>query len=415
MAVIKRWEKELDKPVVELMNRAVVMFSCQTAVGTTINLQALDTLAIDGKKLEQDLKAGLIEKYGCDPGQTDTLASRLRTMGYPLNRQTKTGKDALTKEALNELGLYDIIEWRQAQKLDSSFVGKIKSLIRSDGRLPHHQKVMEAKTGRTSMSDFNWQQAGRKGPTKGLLISQFPGGIIGSVDLAQAELRVACLLSGDLDMMEWLLMTDAHRFNAAMAFGVKFEDVTDEQRTDAKTVVFRLIYGGSAITDGQKIVEKYLRSRFKKFFQWFERTRKEAMSECEITDYFGKTCGLAQILDWRGKWAVGRAGVNSPIQGLASHIAIHITVKIWELFREYGLQSLVLFGVHDSIVMDIHPEEKDIVVSIVKQAFRSVMDTLIGQLALAKRLPISGELQFGSSWADTKNGDKILCSSLEVV
>ena len=410
--LFKRWESELDKPVVELMNRAVVMAACQTHKGSAIDLQALDTLAISGKVAEQELRQVLIDRYGCEP-TNDNLVDALNAKGYSLTKKTKGGKEALDDTVLEELGLTDILDWRHAAKLDSSFIGKMKSLIRPDGMMPHEQKMMNAKTGRSTMKDYNWQQVPRKGPVKGLLVSRFEGGLIGSVDLSQAELRVACYLSGDEAMAEWLQMTDAHRFNASMAFNVPFDEVTDEQRTDAKSVVFRLLYGGSAITDGQKRVEQYLRGAFKKFFQWHARTVREATTNLSITDYFGKTCGLKQIKDQRGKWAVGRAGVNSPIQGLASHLSIHITVNMWELFRKHKLQSLVLMGIHDSVILDVHPDEVDIVTKITQQAFRSVFtETPIGKIPMASKLPMTGELLYGVSWADTKNGTKILCSTL---
>ncbi len=197
-----------------------------------------------------------------------------------------------------------------------------------------------------------------------------------------------------------------------MAFNVPFDEVTDEQRTDAKTVVFRLIFGGSAITEGQKVVEAYLRKEFKKFFRWSDSIKKEGMSNLEVTDLFGKTCGLKEILDNRGKWAVGRSAINSPIQGLASHCAIYITVRIWELFRECYMQSLVLFGVHDSIVCDCHPNEKELLIKATQQAFKDLFSWGLKDIPMAHKLPLEGELQFGKSLADTKNGEKIKCSTL---
>ncbi len=388
------------------------MFTCQRYKGSAIDLEVLDNIAIEGHKLAVRLKEELDIKYAVDIASNDLLTARLTELGYRLGKKTKTGKLSIDDEVLEEQDLLDILEWRKAQKLDSSFVGKIKNLIRPDGFLPHEQKAMAAKTGRTTMTNYNHQQSGRRGPVKGLLISRFEGGEISSVDLAQNELRTSCYISEDEVMREWLEKTDAHRFNASMAFNVPFDEVTDEQRTDAKTVVFRLIFGGSAITEGQKVVEAYLRKEFKKFFRWSDSIKREGMSNLEVTDLFGKTCGLKEILDNRGKWAVGRSAINSPIQGLASHCAIYITVRIWELFRECDMQSLVLFGVHDSIVCDCHPNEKELLIKATQQAFKDLFSWGLKDIPMAHKLPLEGELQFGKSLADTKNGEKIKCSTL---
>jgi len=406
------WEQETEKPVVQLFNKAVVMACEQTLAGSMLDGAALDRLAEDGARLAAELRAQLTEKYGVDPGQQEQLCAVLREAGYPLSKKTESGKDALTAEVLEELGLYDILEWRKAMKLDSAFVGKMRKLVRPDGTLPHHQVMLGADTGRSTMHDFNWQQAGRKGPVKGLLVSRFPGGKIGAVDLAQAELRVGCIVSGDEVMAEWLRQKDAHRVNAANAFGVAFEDVTEDQRNAAKTIVFRLMYGGSSVTDAQKRVEKYLRATFKKLFAKLERDGRKAMEEKRIVDYYGKVRNLAAVWDNRGKWGCRRAGINSPIQGLASHIALTITLRVWELFRELRLQSLVLFGVHDSIVMDLHPDEIEKATWCVQQAFRDLLKTPLARLPLVHSLPIEGDLQIAESWAATKDAPKIPCSSL---
>lgn len=410
--LFKLWEKEGAKPVVKLFEKAIVMASEQSKAGSQLNLERLDTLADDGAKLAARLKVELTEKYGVDPGQQAEFTQALRDLGYVFKKKTVTGMDALTAEVLDELQLLDVLEWRKAMKLDSAFVGKMKKLLRADGTLPHRQVMLGADTGRTTMKDFNWQQAGRKGPVKGLLVSRFEGGKIGAVDLAQAELRVGCIVSEDDLMRAWLKQKDAHRVNAANAFNVAFEDVTEDMRNDAKTIVFRLMYGGSSTTDGQKRVEKYLRSQFRRLFRKLDQDGQKAMADRRITDAYGKTRNLAGVWDNRGKWGCKRAGVNSPIQGLASHVAIEITLRIWELFRECGLRSLVLFGVHDSIVMDIHPDEEATVVALVQQAFRDLMKTPFADLPMAKMLPMEGDLQLGHSWSDTKDAPKIPCSSL---
>lgn len=425
--LFKLWHKDLEKPVVEVMNRAVSMFVEQTINGSKIDVEQLDAIADSMLANAHQAHAELTAKYGCDPNQIEAFANRLVELGYKLTAKTKTGRDQLTDDVLDSVGLQDVLDYRQTNKLAGSLTKNIRALLRPDGTLPHTQKCMEAKTGRTSMSDYNWQQADRKGVQKSLLISRFPKqtlfnsetqqweevlGKIAAVDLAQAELRWACYLSDDDVMRQWLTMTDAHRFNASMAFNVPFEEVTDEQRSDAKIVVFRLCYGGRAITEGQKVVEAYLRSRFKKLFKWIDAQSKWGQNNPTVTDSWDKTTGLLETLDYAKKWACGRAAINYPVQGAASHCAIWITCRIWELFRERRLRSLVLMGIHDAIIMDVHPEEIEQVTECVKQAFLDMGAVLVLKYPMAKKLALQGSLQFADNWFATKKGTEILCSTL---
>lgn len=409
----KLWQSECSRPVVEIMDRAIVMACEQSLAGSFLDASRLDTLAIDGAAHVVHLRAELEAKYGCDPGQTDVLTSKLREMGYPLSKQTKTGKDALTAEVLEEHGLIDILEFRRAMKLDSAFVGKLKVLLRPNCTLPHRQTILGAKTGRTTMTEFNWQQMPKKGPGKTLLVSRYKGGKIGNVDLKQAEVRVACWYAVDQVLAKALVSGDMHRENAARGFKKPAEAVTDDERFQAKALIFRSIFGGGPTNDQQKRVHEYMVKEFSKLFAWIDRQKKIGQTQYQVTDLLGKVTNMLDKFDYAGKWACGRLGINAPVQGTSSHVAIWLTVRCWELFREMSLKSLVLFGVHDSITFDIHPEEENMVIAAVQQAFRDLNGSVFAVLfPMMTTLPMEGELQLGNSWADCKNGVVHLCSSL---
>lgn len=408
----KLFEKDGDRLVVQIMERAAVMCAEQSYEGSQIDMSKLDTLLEDSKKALTALEITIHEKYGVNPGQTDELIKVLESQGYKFTKKTKTGKDSLTAEVLLEHGLEDLYDWRQVQKFDSAFIGKMRLMIRPNGRLPHYQSMMAADTGRSSCKYFNYQQMPRKGPGKSLLISRFKGGVIAQVDLSQAELRVAAYLSGDSKFAAVLMMKDAHRYNASLAFGVPFDEVTDEQRSAAKTVVFRLIYGGRPVTAAHKRVAEYLKREFPVLMAWIDRCGKQAMRDNKVTDPFGKTRNLLDVLSYRGRWGVARAGINSPVQGVASHCAIYLMLRIWEMFKEYGAYSKALIGIHDSTVIDVHPDEVDLVEWIVGQAYRDLYVLIRGMFPLAKTLPLTGDYQLGTgSWADTKKAPVIVMST----
>lgn len=409
--LFKLWRNENTQSV-ELYEKCSTMMTEQSVAGTAIDMSMLDTIAVEGKQLEQELKAALTEKYGCDPG-SDDLIPALESKGHKFGSFTKTGAVSLTAAVLESMGLDDIIEWRKAQKLDSAFVGKIKDLLRPDNTLPHHQKLCEADTGRTSMTSFNWQQAGRKGPVRKLLVSRFEGGSVASADLSQAELRGACYGANDAVFAAALNAKDMHRENAALAFNKLPDDISDDERTDAKTVVFRLIFGGSAQNDGQRAVEASFKQRFPKLMKWLDAQKSTAERLGQCVSAWGKVRKLDEVLDYRGRWAVGRAGVNAPIQGIASDFALWLTVRVWELMRSNGLKSLVLMGIHDAVLFDIFPGEYETVAQLLRVAFAQLGALLRQQFPIASVLPITAEMQVADNWADTKSGEKLMFSTNE--
>lgn len=411
----KLFDKDGERLVVQIMERAIVMCADQSAEGSQIDMTRLDTLLEDSQKTLHALELTIKSKYGVNPGQVDELIKVLESQGYKFTKKTKTGKDSLTADVLLEHGLEDLYDWRQVQKFDSAFIGKMRTMIRPNGRLPHYQSMMAADTGRSTCKYFNYQQMPRKGPGKSLLISRYKGGKIAQVDLSQAELRIAAYLSGDSKFAAVLMLKDAHRYNASLAFNVPFDEVTDEQRNAAKTVVFRLIYGGQPVTEAHKRVAAYLKQEFPVLMAWIESSGKLAMKHNSVTDPFGKTRNLLDILSYRGRWGVRRAGINSPVQGVASHCAIYLMLRIWEMLGDNMALSKVLIGIHDSTVIDVHPDEEQLVEGIVGQAFRDLYCLIKPMFPLAKTLPLTGDYQLAvggtHSWADTKKAPVVIMST----
>lgn len=408
--------KEYNSPVIELMEQAIVMAADQTSKGSKIDEQLLSSLDSEIVKARDALEIKLTEDYGVHPGKTQELVNVLKDRGYRLFKFTEGGNYALDEEVLTELNLHDILEYRKLVKMSTSFVGKISSLLRVGGYLPHSQNMLGADTGRSTMSNFNWQQAGKKGPVKRLLVSRFEDGFIGNVDLSAAELITAAYVSNDKVFANVLMDSDPHTANAARAFNITKEEVRkDVERKETKTITFRILYGGSAENDEQERVKSYFSKEFTVLMKWLSRVKYGSIENKYVVDSWGKKRNLEAVYDYRGKWGVGRAGVNSPIQGSASHIAICISLTLYKLFKKHNLKSIVLFGVHDSTVTDIHPDEVDIVIELHKQAFKTVGIILMDMYKLASTLPLKGELLIGKSWAHVEELNEYFDKSIEKV
>lgn len=404
--LMRKFKQYDTLPVVKLFEECIVMAADQTINGSYIDIDALNTIETDSKSTVARLESELTLKYGVHPNKNDELIPSLQAKGYKFTKRTKGGdKYALDEEVLEEFQLLDILEYRKAAKLDSAFVGKLKALIRPNNTMPHIQSLLAATTGRSTMSRFNWQQAGKKGPVKGLLISRHKDGFIFNVDLQGAELNVAAYISNDRKFAKALLLNDMHSVNASKAFEIPLEMVRKPyERHETKTFTFRAIYLGRPQNDMQQRVYDFLKTEYKVLFDCLEDMRQQSMRDNKITDYYGKTNNLLDILDYRNKWAVGRSGANSPIQGLSSHIAFEITLYIWK--RLINMRSLCLFGVHDSVVLDVHPDEFDEVIQIVKDAFTNLWNTIIKDLPLFKHLPMKGDLVIARSWGQSEESNE---------
>lgn len=420
----EKWKK-FQPPIVILAEYCQSMLVDQSLTGSKIDRPKL-------AKVDEELPAHIAElreeitKQFADPEDKEAFGKALRKAGYAVGK-TATGQYSIKKQDLRDWGLEDCAQYIEAKKLLSSFVNTINGLILDNDILPHTQSMLICRSGRTSMKDYNWQQTGRKGPIRQLLISRFENGYIGSVDLSQAELRVAALISNDEPFAKVLMSRDAHQYNASMAFNVPIDQVTDEQRTDAKTVVFRALYGGQPQNEGQQQVKNYLDREFEDLAEWSHNIKKEAASKLKIVDIWGKVTNLEDLYNpeyrYNGIGRVKRTGLNGPIQGIASHTSMYIQFYCWKYFKKRKLQSLVLFGNHDATLMDIHPYEVGAVCEIVQESFWSLEKTPIAKFPLFNNpLPITGELLIGKNWSllkmpkpgkeSTLSFEPLICSSL---
>lgn len=394
-------------PVVQLFEKCAVMAADQTYNGSMIDQEKLKTIESDLGIEVQKQEQALTEKYGVNPNSNDELVDALIEKGYKLTKKTKSGKKmALDEEVLENLGLADILEYRKTSKLHGTFLKKLNRLMRDNGTLPHQQSLLAARSGRSTMSEDNLQQWPKEGPVKPLLVSRFPGGYIANVDLQGAELNAVAYLANSKKFARILATKDAHSINAAKAFDIPIEQVRKPvERHVTKTTTFKIIYGGFPRTDQEKRVHEFLKSEYPEIFRLLDGFGKESMDNKRIADeLYGKVNNLLDIFVYRGKWGVKRAGLNSPIQGLSSHIAFEITYYIWR--HLINLRSLCLFGVHDSVVIDIHPDELDTVIDIVKDAFKNIWNTPLARLPIFKMLPLRGDLIIGTSWGNCEESNE---------
>lgn len=369
--------------------------------GLRAQLQALSFPDLNPSS-DQQVSAWLLD-HGCSPEAT-TPSGRMSVSADSLMKMLE---QTLTEEVRSFVSL--VIEYRALRKVASGFVDNYTRLMDESSFLHPRLLLHGARTGRLSSSDPNIQQVPRSGPVKTLFISRWPGGQIGLIDLSQAELRCAALLSGDQDLRNSLLEADPHRHNASRLYGKPPDQVTAVERKKSKAITFGVLYGGSPeglasrtsfhvneVREAQSLFSK----AFPVLMDWLKKVETDGMRKLSITTLLGRTRELESVLASEGERGARRKCANTHIQSLASDINLMIARLVSRQLRDRGLKSLFMFLVHDSILLDVHPDEIEAVAEVVREAYKEfASDSPLESLELWGRLPIIGELIIGPSWA----------------
>lgn len=340
------------------------------------------------------------------------VAPVLKALGVPLHTKTNTGHYSVSEPVLREFqGKHQLVDALLTHRdivKESSFLVSYRDFGKFDGYLHPRLSLTGTQTGRLSCSDPNLQQVPRVGPIKLLFRSRFREGYIGLIDLAQAELRVAALLSNDDLFTEALLRDDVHRFIASKIYQLPEEEISPFQRKKSKGVTFGLLYGGSptGLAERVGVEESEVRKIVKDFFglfpklgQYIEDQKLLTINTGESSTVLGRIRRLDAIIEMEGEHSAERKGINTPIQGTASDIMLVIMNHVFREVSWRKLYSHPIFGVHDSSLHDVHPDETELMARIVNEGFQSLNDTPLKKLPLWNTLPITGELILGKTWA----------------
>ncbi|MFC7525313.1 DNA polymerase I [Parapedobacter sp. GCM10030251] len=334
--------------------------------------------------------------------QLDPKAKKTKTGQY------KTGEDVLLALAPKSDIVKDILEFRQLQKLKSTYVDALPQLINPiTGRVHTSYNQAVAATGRLSSTNPNLQnipirtERGRE--VRKAFIPRDDDHVILSADYSQIELRLVAHMSGDEGMLDAFAKgLDVHRATAAKVYGVSLDEVTSEQRRNAKAVNFGIIYGQSAFglsqnlgiprTEAAQIIEQYFAQ-----YPGIKRYMNDTIN-------FAKENGYVETLLKRRRYLrdinsanqtvrgfAERNAINAPIQGSAADMIKIAMIAIHEAIKQRGLRGKMTMQVHDELVFDVPKEELPV--------FRELAE-LHMKNALVMSVPIVVELGVGRNWLE---------------
>ena len=338
-------------------------------------------------------------------------------LGLPVVKRTKTGPStdesvlmALAAEGHQIPRL--IVEYRELDKLDGTYVSKLPRLVNPEtGRIHTTFNQMATTTGRLSSSDPNLQnipirsEIGR-GIRKGFVPEE--GWLFVGADYSQVELRVLAHLSGDPAFVEAFREgRDIHRETAARIFGVASEAVSPAMRAQAKTINFATIYGqgpvalaaqlGISRTEARTFIDQYF-ERFSGVRDFLEEMKERARAQGYVETLIGRRRYIPEIRSRNpGMRGYGeRTATNSPIQGTAADLIKIAMIRLHDrLAAEYGGRVRMLLQVHDELLFEVRDGLTDEVAKVVRGEMEGAADLDV---------PLEVDIGVGDSWYACKAG-----------
>ncbi len=328
-------------------------------------------------------------------------------------KKTATGQYSTRESELERLSnrheiIADILDYRNAVKLKSVYVDKLPEAVNEKtGRLHTQYDQAWTTTGRIQSKEPNLQtipiRKHRGREIRAAFVPRDKDHLILSADYSQVELRVMADLSGDPALIEAFKNdADIHSFTASKVYKVDMNDVTREMRDKAKTVNFGIIYGISAFglqqrlniprAEAKELIDNYF-EKYPGVQAYIDRTIAFAKEHGFVQTQTGRKRFLRDI-NSRNKTAANaaeRLAMNSPIQGTAADILKLAMIRVHKALTEGGFKTKMLLTVHDEIVFDLHLDEQQTAVGVIREAMMG---------ALEMSVPLKVETGVGKNWLE---------------
>jgi len=410
-AETKKLFEEIEIPLIPVL-------AAMEMEGINLDVGFLKSMTVDMQKeineFEQKIYEAAGEKFNlASPKQLgDVLFDKLK-IGGSKQKKTKTGQYATGEEVLSYLAndnpiVAAILDWRQMVKLQSTYIEALPNQVDSKTKRVHTDYMQTvAATGRLSSNNPNLQnipiRTERGRLIRKAFIARDENYSLLSADYSQIELRIIAALSGEDNMIKAFQNNeDIHKSTAAKVFNVPLEEVTKEQRSNAKTVNFGIIYGVSAF--GLSNQTSLSRSESAALIDAYYKTYPKLKSYMTEQVDFARNYGYVQTVLGRRRYlkdinsanAIVRSGaernaVNAPIQGSAADIIKIAMINIYKKLSSENWKSKMLLQVHDELVFDVHHSELDKIKPMIKHEMEN---------AFKLDVPLEVEIGVGKNWLE---------------
>ncbi len=334
-------------------------------------------------------------------------------MKLPVIKKTKSGYstdvDVLEKLKKEDPIIEQILEYRQLMKLNSTYVEGLKPYINIKTNRIHsffHQTITA--TGRISSTEPNLQNIPTRfelGKRVRKVFKPEKGKIYLDADYSQIELRVLASISGDEHMIEAFKEgKDIHKQAASKVFKTPIEEVTKEQRSNAKAVNFGIVYGisdfglGEQLGIGRKKAKQYIEEYLEQYAgikQFMENITEQAKEQGYVETLFHRRRYIPELKsnNYMVRQFGARVAMNTPIQGTAADIMKIAMIKVYNEIKSRKLKSKIILQVHDEMMVETPIEEKEEMINIMKKCMES---------ATKLEVPLIAEISDAENWYECK-------------
>ena len=408
-----------SKEVIDLFNKIelplVNVLADMESAGIHIDVDYLNELAVQFQKETATLEERIYEQAGerfnlASPKQLGPiLFDKLKLVDKP--KKTKTGQYSTAEDVLSYLAkdhaiVADILEWRSVKKLSNTYIEALPQQVNPKTDRVHtifNQAV--AATGRLSSNHPNLQnipiRTERGQLVRKAFIPRDEAHVLLAADYSQIELRVIASLSDDKEMQEAFQKgEDIHASTAAKVFNVALEEVSREQRSQAKTVNFGIVYGVSAfgLSNQTNLNRKESKALIDAYYETYPHLKSYIRKQVD----FARENGYVETILGRRRYlrdinsqnsivrsAAERNAVNAPIQGSAADIIKIAMLRIHEKLKDYDSQMLL--QVHDELVFDAKKSEIDALTNMIKTEMEQ---------AYKLQVPLVVDVGTGTNWLE---------------
>lgn len=411
------WEKLSKEPTLEKLFKEMELpllgvLSRMERRGVLIDSDALflQSNAIANRLSELEEQAYVLAGQPFNLASTKQLQEILfDKLGLPVIQKTPKGAPSTNEEVLEELAFSHelpkvLVEHRGLSKLKSTYTDKLPQMVNPQtGRVhtSYHQAVTA--TGRLSSSDPNLQNIPIRNEEGRRIRQAFiarEGFTVVAADYSQIELRIMAHLSQDQGLINAFTQgKDIHRSTAAEIFGVALDEVTSEQRRNAKAINFGLIYGMSAFglsrqlgigrADAQSYMDLYFK-RYPGVQTFMHDIREKAKAQGYVETLFGRRLYLPDINSSNGmrRKAAERVAINAPMQGTAADIIKRAMIQLDQTLQNDPDIAMIM-QVHDELVFEVRSEKVAFYSELIKTQMESAADLVV---------PLIVEVGQGTNW-----------------
>lgn len=384
-------------------------------IGIRVEADALkqygDQLAGKIAELEKEIYEEAGETFNINsPKQLGVVL--FENMKLPGGRKTKTGystaADVLEKLAPEHPVVAKILEYRQYTKLKSTYADGLANYIQDDGRIHGKFNQTITATGRISSTEPNLQNIPVRMELGRLIRKVFipeEGYRFVDADYSQIELRVLAHCSGDEHLIQaYKEQSDIHRITASQVFHIPFDEVTPQQRRNAKAVNFGIVYGISSFGLSQdlsitrKEAAKYIDDYFATYpgiKTFLDHAVTHAKEEGYVVTLFGRRRPVPELSssNFMQRSFGERVAMNSPIQGAAADIIKIAMIRVNQRLKDQKMKSRLVLQVHDELLIEAYEPELDEVQNILKEEMEHAAEL---------KVPLEIDMHTGDNWYEAK-------------